>query len=232
MQTIDEVRKHCRFVGARAVAVATAAVAFASDRAGFAPRLERGCREILGSQVDPQIWNFNLACALAAQNRREEAFDALEQAVAAGFGTANRDFGPSSDVSLAPLTNDVRFAKLVAMMRADDRPDWTRPAQVAEVVGGVIHLGEDFVRYGVEDEAFMVLVKADEDCPVVYVNKHMDHPDVPDCPFVRAAYSRDAKISDVDTGAADILALGGDTLKRRDSASPFRKSVLTTSWRR
>lgn len=49
------------------------------------PAMETACRDGVALGSSDELWHYNLACALALQNRTEEALAALDQAIAAGF---------------------------------------------------------------------------------------------------------------------------------------------------
>lgn len=83
---------------------------------------EQACKRAVDLRIEPPVWYYNLACARAVQGKTDAAFEALEQATAAGLGIGT-SFGDdiSKDADFTSITNDFRFAKLCAMMRVDER---------------------------------------------------------------------------------------------------------------
>ena len=84
----------------------------AVDLAGRAKIFEDVALEGIRLKIEPPAWYYNLACALAQQGKKEEAFAALEQAVASGYN--NAPYTRKHKV-LTSLHDDPRFAKLMAM---------------------------------------------------------------------------------------------------------------------
>lgn len=75
----------------------------------YADGLEFDRRLAQISPHDPVVL-YNLACSLALVHLREEALDALENAVSAGYKDATH---MQSDTDLAALRDDPRFVSLV-----------------------------------------------------------------------------------------------------------------------
>lgn len=149
----------------------------AKDPKGRCEQFERVALDGIKSKLDPPRWYYNLACAKALQGKREEAFTALEQSVAAGPGDPEHAM---EDSDLASLTNDVRFAKLCAMMRADERTNGSSPRENACPKDGELMLSESTVYYDFEEQAFEVDLDSDADCPIVFIN-HLDGPSGAPC---------------------------------------------------
>ena len=62
----------------------------------------------------PTAW-YNLACSLALTGRPDEAFAALEKAIALGYDDAE---WMREDEDFAPIRSDPRFARLLAQVAA------------------------------------------------------------------------------------------------------------------
>ena len=83
--------------------------------------LERIMRWAIDQRIDPAVCYYKLACALAVQGKTDAAFEALEQAVSAGYGTVGGAKRAQVDSDMSSLTNDLRFAKLCSAMDSDTR---------------------------------------------------------------------------------------------------------------
>lgn len=171
---------------------------------------EQASKRAVDLRIEPPIWYYNLACARAVQGRTVAAFEALEQATAAGFGVGT-SFGDdiSKDVDFASITNDSRFAKLCAMMRADERQSWKMPRTYATEENGVLNLTDDNVYWGFKNESFWVRLKTTNECPIVYVNRHADHPQTPCNGLISVRYPQEAIEARCNEGPANIYVTGG-----------------------
>lgn len=83
-------------------------------QAGDPAAMESVCRK--GIELLPRnpVWRYNLACALARQQKTGEALAVLEKAIALGFRDADKIAG---DDDLAPLRESEQFQLLVARAR-------------------------------------------------------------------------------------------------------------------
>ena len=132
--------------------------------------------EAIDMRIEPATWFYNLACARAVLGEdRGSVFDALEQAVAAGWYKYDV---AKNDGDLASVTNDVRFAKLCEVMRVVgacfDRPE--RPLQEE---GSRFLLSNDNVYYTYKGHSYLCCLETTNRSPIVYVNHHRDHAVVP-----------------------------------------------------
>lgn len=83
---------------------------------------EKMIRECIDLKIEPAIWYYNLSCLLALSERKDEAFDALEQAIVAGY---NRVQHARSDADFENIMTDERFEKLMKIMAYNEnRPSW------------------------------------------------------------------------------------------------------------
>ena len=62
----------------------------------------------------PTAW-YNLACSLALTGQADDAFAALEKAIALGYDDAE---WMREDEDFAPIRQDPRFARLLALLQA------------------------------------------------------------------------------------------------------------------
>lgn len=166
---------------------------------------ERAVRDAIGLRIEPAVWYYNLACVLAVQGKRDVAFEALEQAAAAGCGTFVESKDVRADSDLFSLTNDVRFSALCAAMDADVRPCVKSPRQAAEDIGGVVRLSDENVYYDLKEGLYLVNLTTTNPCPIVYVNHHKNHPDIPCDGLISAVYPEEAHEECRDIGPADIV---------------------------
>lgn len=85
---------------------------FEEDRENRAEAFAEAAREGIRLKIEPPVWYYNYACALARMGRKNEAIQALEQAIAAGFDDSDH---AKKDDDLVSLRTDTRFTKLMAM---------------------------------------------------------------------------------------------------------------------
>lgn len=127
-------------------------------------------------RLEPSIWFYNLACARAVLGEdRDSVFDALEQAVVAGYNNASHAL---ADSDFASVTNDVRFLKLCGIMEAvHGNRNW--PKSPLREDGNRYLLSDDNVFYGFKDYSYLCCLETTNCCPIVYVNHHKSHDAVP-----------------------------------------------------
>lgn len=193
------------------------------------PRFELAAREAIDLRIEPAVWYYNLACALAVQEKKDAAFEALEQAVAAGYGTAGGTEHAQRDSDLVSLTNDVRFAALCAAMDADGRPSADGPREFAEDVGGFVRLSEDNVYFALKDASYLIQLLTSNACPVVYANHHENHPDIPCDGLINVIYPREAHEERCDIAFANIRFLNYDR-SHRVNYPRYCPTVVASSW--
>lgn len=193
------------------------------------PRFEEVVREAIDLRIEPAVWYYNLACALAVQGKTDAAFEAFEQAVAAGYGTAGGAEHAQRDSDLASLTNDVRFAALCAAMDADGRTSVKEPRQFAEEAGGFVRLSEENVHFALRDAMYSVHLLTSNECPVVYVNHHENHPDIPCEGLINVIYPKEAHEERRDVAFADIYFLNFDRSHRLNEPS-YCPTVVASGW--
>ena len=193
------------------------------------PQFECAVREAIGLRIEPAVWFYNLACALAVQEKKDSAFEALEQAIAAGYGTAGGTEHAQRDSDLVSLTNDVRFAALCAAMDADGRRAANAPRRLAQEKNGVVRLSDENVYFELKDAMYSVHLLTSNECPVVYVNHHENHPDIPCEGLINVVYPKEAHEERRDIAFADICFLNFDRSRRLGHAS-LCPTVVASSW--
>ena len=119
---------------------------------------EKACRDAIELKIEPPIWYYNLACALAVQGKRDEAFDALEQAVVAGYNKAER---AESDIDFDAISEDSRFAGLLRVMGLPGRRDWRYAKEPAKIVDDVVELTADNVYFAFNKHCYLADVEVD-----------------------------------------------------------------------
>ena len=75
----------------------------------------RADREMVRMQPDSPIAWYNLACSLSLTGQADDAFAALEKAIALGYDDAE---WMQDDDDFAPINKDPRFARLLAQLLA------------------------------------------------------------------------------------------------------------------
>lgn len=129
---------------------------------------EKMCREAIAMKIEPDVWHYNLACALCQQGRRDEALEALGQAIAAGF---DRDEHAQSDDDLASLRDDPRFQDRLMEMRSLGRQHGLKCLEEGCVVtNNCLMLTGDSVRFAFTEKAFRANVHKIDDIGLVYMD--------------------------------------------------------------
>lgn len=190
---------------------------------------EQCAREAIELRIDLPYWYYNLSCSLAVQNKTEDAFDALEQAVAAGYGAEGKADHARRDSDLVSLTNDTRFASLCAAMDADVRRAAAGPQRLAEENDGFVRLSNDNVYFALGDAVYSVHLLTSNECPVVYVNHHENHPDIPCEGLINAIYPEEAHDERRDIAYADIRFLDYDRSCRLQGSS-YCPTIVASDW--
>ena len=109
-------------------------------RAKNYPEAEARCRAAIKLVPHNALAVYNLACALALQDKKDEALTALEQAVDLGF---NQTKGIEADADLESLRTDERYKKAVEASKTakfDPKRGWIyapEPAEINNAVGTV-----------------------------------------------------------------------------------------------
>lgn len=139
------------------------------DRTNRLEVYETVCRKAVELKFEPRHWYYNLSCALTLQGKNDEAFEALEQSVAAGWDEAEY---AEKDRDFATVTNDFRFAKLCGAMRAWNagREHGRNPKPIDGNAASPLISGEN-VKYDYYDESYCGIVKTTNMSPVVYINR-------------------------------------------------------------
>ena len=193
------------------------------------PFFEQCAREMIDLRIDLPYWYYNLSCALAVQGKKDGAFEALEQAVAAGYGANGKANHARQDSDLVSLTNDMRFAALCAAMDADERRAANAPKRLAEDKNGVVRLSDENVYFQMRDALYSVDLLTGNECPVVYVNHHVNHPDIPCEGLINVVYPKEAHQERRDVAFADICFFNLDRSHRLRRPS-YCPTVVASGW--
>lgn len=138
----------------------------AEEYASRIKEFEGVSRRGIESKTDPETWYYNLACALSIQKRADEAFEALEQAVAAGFDDAEH---AEEDEDFANIKSDARFARLVAAMRVVAEKALPHGVEPLHPAGGDCIVGEENVRYNALAQSYRCAIDTTDRKTVVYI---------------------------------------------------------------
>ena len=169
------------------------------DKANRYGQFAVACRDAIAMKIEPAIWYYNLACVFSVTGKPKEAFDALEQAIAAGY---DRSEWARADEDFNSLTNDMRFAKLCETMDLIEDP-WNEP-ELLEVDTGTLALAEDNVYYALDDGSYLCNIVTTAACPVVYLNHHKDHDVVPCDGLIVPQFPKEAVERRRNAGAANM----------------------------
>ena len=171
---------------------------------------EQVCREAIAMKIEPPLWYYNLACALAVQDKREEAIEALEQAVVAGY---NKAVNAKSDSDFAAIADDSRFAKLLQVMDLPDLKGWQWANKPAMVVDDVVELTEDNVYFGFIAHMYIGTVEEDGYGRIYYMDRDgLEGPAIKG--YVTVKYDEEAKKRGRHLGLANTAINNGLTVAR------------------
>lgn len=189
-------------------------------------QFEEACRDAIAMKMEPAVWFYNLACALAVQGKpKEEVFDALEQAVAAGFNKPN---GAMSDADFRSVTNDVRFAKLCEAM-GQIKESWNMPRKELDERDAECALSEDNVYYVFKDSSYQCYLASTSDWPVVYLNHHVDHAVIPCEGMVVPKFPREAVEAGRSRGPANMYFINHGASDQRHWGR-FCPTIVASDW--
>ena len=85
---------------------------------------ERVARAGIALKTQPEIWYYNLACALSRQGKIAEALTAMAQSVAAGYWNRRH---AEEDGDLENLRKEARYAELLDVMSVNFRLSSPKP---------------------------------------------------------------------------------------------------------
>ena len=187
------------------------------DFANRVDQFERISREGIETNTDPALWYYNLACALSVKKCLDDAVEALEQAVAAGFTDAAH---ASGDEDFANLRADPRFGKLVAAMKAAAAAEPSGGLEPLRPEGGECIVGEDNVAYDFSARTYRAAVVTSDRKMVMYVNKNDDHSAVPCEGLTVPSFEEDAYDAGALGDSADVCFSYDPDGKGRDLWCP------------
>lgn len=82
------------------------------------------------------------------------------------------------------------------------------PRTYATEENGVLNLTDDNVYWGFKNESLWVRLKTTNECPIVYVNRHADHPQTPCDGLISVRYPQEAIEARCNEGPANIYVTG------------------------
>lgn len=172
-------------------------------------KFESLCREAVGMKIEPAIWYYNLACALSVQGKTDDALDALEQAVVAGY---NESYKAKADSDFDNISANPRFSELLAVMDVWDRGSWKAPREYASVSNGVVVLSEDKVYYGFKNHYYSVWLDGAGDT-LLYMDRDGEDGSIDDVVTVRfdavgRSKKRDVGFANLVIGNRPLIARG------------------------
>lgn len=121
-------------------------------------KFEEVCREAIAMKMEPPVWYYNLACALTVQGKRDEAFDALEQAVVAGYNEVEY---AKCDGDFDTISDNPRFAELLQVMGLRGRSGWQWAKKQAAITNDIVELTADNVYFGFKKHCYLADVEVD-----------------------------------------------------------------------
>ena len=131
---------------------------------------ERVARAGIALKTQPEIWYYNLACALSRQGKTGEALTALEQSVAAGYRDRRH---AEEDGDLENLRREARYTELLDVISVNDRLSSSKPpitVRKGRFVPTEATTDCSTTKY---DEYFVALLDVMPDrCPLVFMDRN------------------------------------------------------------
>lgn len=179
------------------------------DKSNRYGKFESLCREAVGMKIEPAIWYYNLACALSVRGKTDDALDALERAVVAGY---NESYKAKADSDFDNISANPRFSELLAVMDVWDRGSWKAPREYASVSNGVVVLSEDKVYYGFKNHYYSVWLDGAGDT-LLYMDRDGEDDSIDDVVTVRfdavgRSKKRDVGFANLVIGNRPLIARG------------------------
>ena len=138
-------------------------------------------------KLEPPVWYYNCACALARMGKKDEAFEALEQAIAAGY---NNPRHINQDKDLDSLHGDSRFAKLAAMA-GEIKEDWQAPKENARIEDGSIWLNDTNIYWVFKNGSYNVGVTCATSNTLIYLDHNAEHRLPPACDMINVEFTEE-----------------------------------------
>lgn len=157
-------------------------------------------REGIRLKIEPPIWYYNYACALARMGKRDEAIRALEQAVVSGYNEVEH---ANDDKDMDSLRDDPRFKKLM-LMCGQIKEEWRSAKNNAVIDSGVIRLDESNIYWGFNDASYMVNVDGATSNTLIYLDHNADRRFHPSSNMVAVEYSEELQDLGRACGAANF----------------------------
>ena len=164
-------------------------------------------REGIRLKIEPPIWYYNYACALARMGRTEDAIQALEQSVVAGYNELDH---ASADKDMDSLRNDVRFKKLMRMC-GEIKEGWRSARNNAVIEAGTMCLDESNIYWGFNDASYQVYVDGASSNSLIYLDHNAERRFAPSGNMVAVEYSEELQDLGRACGAANFNFINAKT---------------------
>lgn len=151
-------------------------------------------------KIEPAVWHYNVACALARLGRKDEAFQALEQSVVSGYNEVEH---VRADRDLESLRTDARFEKLLRMA-ATIETHWNAPRRSARIDSGRVYLDESNVYWSFGDGSYRVVLDGATSNTLIYLDHNVDHVKAPSDAMVAVEYAEELQDRRRTSGAANF----------------------------
>ena len=138
-------------------------------------------------KIEPPVWYYNCACALARMGKKDEAFEALEQAIAAGY---NDIAHLNRDKDLESLRDDSRLAKITAMA-GEIKRGWQAPKENARIEDGSIRLNDTNIYWGFNNASYDVNVTGATSNTLIYLDHNAEHRLPPACDMINVEFAEE-----------------------------------------
>ena len=158
-------------------------------------------------KIEPPIWYYNYACALARLGKTDDAIQALEQAIVSGY---NEPDHAKEDKDFDRLHGDSRFKKLIAMC-GEIKDGWRSPKENAKIENGEIRLNEDNIYWGFNDASYLVNVAGATSNTLIYLDHNAEHRFKPSNDMINVEYSEELQDLGRASGAANFNFVNTET---------------------
>ena len=143
--------------------------------------------EGIALKIEPPIWYYNYACALARMGKKDDAIQALEQAIVSGY---NEPSHANEDKDMDLLRRDSRFKKLMAMC-GEIKDGWRSPKENARIKNGAIRLNDTNIYWGFNDASYLVNVVGATSNTLIYLDHNAEHRFKPSGDMINVEYSEE-----------------------------------------
>lgn len=191
-------------------------------------QFESLCREAINMKIEPAAWYYNLSCVLSVHGKEDAAFEALEQAVVAGY---NETSHAKADSDFDNISSRPRFAELLAVMDVWDRGSWKAPSECASVSNSTVVLSADNVYYGLKEHYYNAWINGTGEM-LFYMDRDGQDDSIDDVVSIR--FDAEGRAKKRDVGFANLVIGGFPLIARgtcREGAASDSSGVLYASSR-